>query len=235
MDIDLLIIGSGFRYKSEAEEIRALRHGKHTTTTADMRAVKTRANVTRGVASVKDFIATLLEFYQAPKNNLRSLSIMGHSDNVAIDFEGELDPDLQGAASTGEGLDAVILRRLIQPRLERLKSETGRDLFLPQATITLYGCHTGQSRTRSQQLYAPGDLLLQATADTFGRRVFGFSKPLRDCVVLSFPKRDKILARGFFRIAGPATKQVVKGQQLSCPGFTDQLENLIPDVARDPS
>jgi len=214
MDLDVVLFGR-WEFVSPEQEAKAILHKKPFGITADFfRLANSSGNFTRGVSSLTDFVSVIREALEPADARLNSLGILCHSSGDSLMISGSLNADpilfLRLTLITPRQV-----RTLLGPALSGLRGK-----ILPEAQITLYGCHTASSYE------VPVDLL-DAFATAFQVSCYGFKRGLQVCVNIN---RGVITDRGYIRVDDGSDQS----QKHTCQaaGCTQDLRELKPDAVR---
>jgi hypothetical protein len=211
MDIDLVLFGR-WEFEPASDELLGVAK-KVGGTTADFRELaNASAPVARSVGSLADITSTLREVFEAPEARLKTLGILTHSDGDSLWLRGVLSSQPPNySKSVSDTITPEKARTLLRQTVVALL----KGKILPDAEITLYGCHTGSHPVPTE--------LLGAFAKAFEATCHGFKKGLQTCV-----NRDpsgKIADRGWIR--GASNKMA---KTCLAAGCVKDLKELKPDA-----
>lgn len=220
--VDLFIYGTGFSYKTPADELRDLKKGVKQVTSSDFEAVaKQSGGDVFGVNSMEKLVTTLESTLAG--NQLGVLSILGHGTGDAIGLKAKNKFEAGGAPPTIEMDPTALFSVDSLARYRKRLTDAVNAGVDPKGSITLYACKSG--------ILNNGIGLLSATAEVFRLPVFGFKKEIRSCTVtLTQDNKVYIKQRGWFQYG----EEVRDGK--SCPdrNFVRDMRNLHPDANAQP-
>jgi hypothetical protein len=215
MDVELIIFGR-WEFRNPEQERKAINRRRPFGVTADLsRLANSSGNITRGASSLIEFAGILREVFEPPDARFKSLSIITHSDGTSLWLRGTLNADPESFVHTYD-----LTPRTVRERLRPTVTDVLKGKMLPDAKITLYGCHSGNH-------IVPKDLL-DAFALAFDVDCFGFKRGLQVCVDID-KKTHKITDRGWIRIDDGSKAQ---GKTCEVAGFVRDLRKLVPDASR---